>query len=312
MLNLGIGGDPQLQTRLKDARLFLDHIHRQGGDVTECRVWLNKAEEVSTLKIFLVFYPYSSYDLFWQSLHKLRHIFCRISPSTDLLSVTVDIRGCLSYISESTVRRRCESELSECENSLRILVGHYRGAHNYTPLSLEQIRYSLEELSLLSAEARDAHWRKVNLLRTRLMVMAWVLAALLLGLLFLVPLVFPGPDVDRPIVLAIIMFGALGGLVSALGTMEPLESPSSSYFLRRILLGLKPVVGAAGGLMLYLLQLSGVIVVVTASKNSTATYLTTAFLAGFSEKFFTSQLEKMVGGGGRKGKKQKADQDADA
>jgi hypothetical protein len=169
---------------------------------------------------------------------------------------------------------------------------------------MQEIRFDLERLSRLTADARDAHWRKVNLLRTRLVITAVILGILLAGSLRLVPESLNMKDVTWTFILAVIIFGAIGGFVSALSTMESLEAPSYAYYIRRTLLFLKPLIGAAGGLIIYLIQVSGVITILPASSNPRATYLVLAVAAGFSERFFVSEIEQ-VAGLSKKKKKQK-------
>jgi len=210
-----------------------------------------------------------------------------------------DIRDTLSYISDAAACKESKKELFDCETSLRSLHVGDSADKSAKYRTLEEIRYRIEQLSRAGAEQRDSHWRKVNLLRVRLIVMSGIIATVLLSLLILIPFIFD-QGVTLSFVLTVILLGALGGLVSALSTIEPLGASSSGYYINRILLFLKPVIGAAAGLVVYLLQLSNLVQVATASANPPATYLATAFLAGFSERFFTSELQKIPGIGGKK------------
>jgi hypothetical protein len=103
--------------------------------------------------------------------------------------------------------------------------------------------------------------------------------------------------------LAVVGFGALGGLVSAIMTMESLEVSASAYYIQRTLLGLRPVIGASAGLILYLIQVSGILSIIPAGVNPQAAYLVLAFAAGFSERFFVAQVERVVDLGKKEKKK---------
>lgn len=214
-----------------------------------------------------------------------------------------DIKGSFSPLIKEEMERN-RGDPAKIEGSFRLHLPKQEGDKHLQALSMEEIRFDLEYLSMLTADARDAHWRKVNLLRTRLVYTAWILGALLASSLWLVPEFLNKAKVDWIFILAIIALGAVGGLVSAILTTESLEAPSHAFYIRRILLFLKPLIGAAGGLILYLVQVSGVITIVSTSSNQQATYLVLAFVAGFSERFFVSEVEQ-VAGLGKKKKKQK-------
>jgi hypothetical protein len=293
MRKFGIGGDPQIQAKMTNIHMLLDRLDQLGEDTKLCRQWLAKAREVFARK-FLGFHLYSAYDLIWQALHRIRHLLCRICPPDDLLSLDVDIRESLVYISAPESRKKWETGLNEIEESLRFHVSGHKTDNHQHPLPLTDIRYNLEHLSMLTAEARDSHWRKVNLLRTRLVVTALFLCLFLLIVLIVVPL--SGTGVDRKSILAIIVFGSLGGLVSALQTMESLKAQSSQFYIQRTLVGLKPIIGAANGLVIYFLLVSGLISINAIKIDSLIAYLAIAFVSGFSERFFLSKVEDISGG----------------
>jgi hypothetical protein len=124
-----------------------------------------------------------------------------------------------------------------------------------------------------------------------------------MGSLWLVPLFLQVPDITSTHILAVVGFGALGGLVSAIMTMKSLEVSASAYYIQRTLLGLRPVIGASAGLILYLIQVSGILSIVPAGVNPQAAYLVLAFAAGFSERFFVAQVERVVDLGKKEKKK---------
>ncbi len=295
-----VGRDPQILVKIQNIHTVLEKLKQEGKDITECRKWLEQAEDTFNHRIFL---SYSAYDKIWQMLHTIRHMICRIGSVSDLLQVVVDIRGSLSYIAKEE-QKQYEGDLDRIEESLRLHLPKHEEDRHAHALPMQEIRFDMERLSLLTADARDAHWRKVNLLRTRLLFTAIILGGLLGGSLWLVPEFLQMPKVTWTFILAVIVFGSIGGFVSALSTMESLEAPSSAYYIRRTLLCLKPLIGAASGLIIYLIQVSGVIKIVTASENTQATYLVLAFAAGFSERFFLSGVEQ-VASLSKKKKKQK-------
>jgi hypothetical protein len=283
-------GDPQILVMLQDTHAVLGKLKQEGEDTAECRKWLEQAEEMFNRRIPLC---YSAYDRIWQMLHKIRHVICRIGSTSDLLSIVVDIRGSLFYVPKEK-QKRYEGELDNIEESLRLHLPKHEVDKPAHVLPMQEIRFDMELLSRITADARDALWRKANLLRTRLVITAVILGILLASSLWLVPEFLNITDVTRTFVLAIIAFGAIGGLVSALSTMEPLEAPSYTYYIRRTLLFLKPLIGAAGGLIIYLIQVSGVITIVTAFSNPRATYLVLAIAAGFTERLFVSKIEQVA------------------
>ncbi len=296
------GGDPQIQTRIQETHALLARLEKEEIDIAECHEWLVKIETTFQRRV-VGFLPYSAYDVIWQAFNRIRHIFCRIVPVPDLLSVALHIWGSLSYIAKEEARKEHKADLQKIEEALRLYTAGHEPGRPHPSLSLKEIRFELERLSRLTADARDAHWRKVNLLRTRLLVTACILGALLLAGLWLVPAFTPAPDITWTHILAVIGFGALGGLVSALRTMESLEVSASAYYIQRTLLGLRPVIGASAGLILYLIQVSGILSIVPAGVNPQAAYLVLAFTAGFSERFFVAQVERVADLGKKEKKK---------
>lgn len=297
-----LSGDPQIQVRIQEAHALLDRLDKERTDVSECRFWLEMAEETFSRRLlrffdflgFRGFLHYSAYDVIWQAFNQIRHVLCQKAPNADLLAVALDIRNDLFYIADAEDRKRYQHDLHTFEETLR---HHAAGLEPHKPRAshtMEEIRYELERLSRIFAYARATHWRKVNLLRTRLLVTAFILSALLIGGLWLLPLFLQVPDITYTHILAIVGFGALGGLVSAIMTMESLEVSTSAYYIQRTLLGLRPVIGASAGLILNLIQVSGILSIVPAGVNPKAAYLVVAFAAGFSERFFVSQVERVV------------------
>lgn len=287
-------GDPQIQIMIQDAHAIVARLEQEGARAEECRKWIEKIDATFRRRI-LGFLLYSAYDVIWQAFNRIRHCFCQIAPISDLLSIALNIQSSLTYIVREDDRKQYESELGKIKEALRLHVAGHDPTGPCAALPLEHIRYELERLSRLVADARDAHWRKVNLLRMRLLVTAIIVGGLLIVSLWLVPSFIKMPDFTWTHVLTVISFGSLGGLVSAIRTMESLEVSTSAYYIQRTLLGLRPVIGAAAGLMLYLIQISGLLSIVPAGANPSAAYLVLAFVAGFSERFFVAQIGRITG-----------------
>ena len=136
------------------------------------------------------------------------------------------------------------------------------------------------------------------------MTTSLVLVALLLLTIVLVPTFSVCPGLGPESLLAVAVFGALGGLVSALRTMEAIDAPASAYYIQRTSLGLRPVVGAAAGLVIYLIQASGIVSFISNTTCADASHLVLAFIAGFSERFFIAQIENLAGRQGRSKKEE--------
>jgi hypothetical protein len=225
-------GDPQLQVKIEEIHATLEHLDHAEKDFKDCSRWLDKTEQI--FNRFRLIIMYSTYDRLWQMVHKIRHILCRIASPRDLLPVVADIRGCLSYIAKEK-RKQYEDDLGENEKSILIHLSSQKLNDHAKVSSLAEIRFNLERLSLITADARDTLWRKVNLLRTRLLLTAFILILLLLGSLWCVPKFLSIPNVSNVtsmFILTIIGFGAMGGFVSALLNMESLEAPSYAYYSR--------------------------------------------------------------------------------
>ena len=297
------GGDPGLGRILDEFSAELAALERTGKTDrdAECESWLREAKE-TLLGRFLGFLPYNSYDRTWGFIHQIRHRLCRILNADQLLMVTLQIHANLDYISDPARREELHKELADLE---RALAAH-NGAASAQNLGEQRLR--LEQISRITAEARQGHWRKVNLLRTRLVVTTLVLVIFLFLSLGLVPAVLANESIGPSQVLAMIVFGGLGGLVSALRSTEPLNARSSDYYLQRTLLGLRPVVGAAAGLLIYLIQISGVLTLLPDASYPGAVHLALAFTAGFSERFFIAQIEQLA----KRGPETARDQDSES
>jgi hypothetical protein len=258
----------------------------------DCQHWLDTASRATKDHSL----GYAKFDDAWSALHEIRHIFCRKLPEEDLERIAEEVAGDLVYVTDESKRKRCEADANRLQQKLH-------SALQKTPHSdkvIDQLRADLVTLSIIGASERQMQWHRVNLLRGRLLFTAVCLTLLSLAL---VTTLFWRPeylgivsnelhDYDLTRVFGVIAFGALGGLLSALRQQEPLAGISSLFYIERMLLYLRPVVGAVAALILYLAQLSN-FVTITQTKSS-ALYFVVAFCAGFSEQFFLRHLSTLL------------------
>lgn len=291
--------DPNISVRLLSAEETIHSLQKRefiGEELDSCHFWLQEGKEVFRDAVCGIL-PYDSYDKIWATLNQIRHMFCRIVPREELQALVVEIRAGLSYVTARKCRDEYDKDLNEIEKSLGL------SAHHSPTLQNErELRRALERLSRIAADARESHWRKVNLFRKRLFLTSLSLMVLLLMSLVLLPFVLPAGAPSWIEIFLIICFGTMGGLVSALNSRESLESQTSAYYIQRTLLFLRPFIGATAGLIVCLMQATGLISLLPAmatgadSRVFHPAYLVLAFVAGFSERFFITQLEKVSGG----------------
>jgi len=152
----------------------------------------------------------------------------------------------------------------------------------------------------MGAEAWLSQWYKINVYHARLAVMAnamlLIVAVAVAGLLY-VPQILGTAAYSAYVVLGVVLFGGVGGIMSALGKQEPLTQGSPAFYVERESLILRPTIGAAAGLVVFFAQLCG-IVTVGSNASPTAAFFVAAFCAGISERFFIKRLEPVLGSGG--------------
>jgi len=276
------------QVQMGDVQVDEIAVSHEGGVATEALVLEacdRRVDQVHAItKRWLI--GYHDYDRAWTVLREIRHMFCAIVPANELQRIAVELDAELNYVPEAR-RKILRKQLEEQQERLLPLQ-----FSNGSASALAECRKQLFQLSLIAASAKQEHWHKINLLRGRLQVTA--LLVVLLALLALASLFVPGfVDIQREtmaVVCGVTIFGALGGFISALRQYEPVAGDSSGFYLERMLLGLRPLVGATAGLVLYLGQLAEVIKLVPSA--SAPAYLFIAFCAGFSEQLFLSHLKK--------------------
>jgi hypothetical protein len=283
------------------------------NDIEFAKKLVKKAENAN--KGWITYITFNRYNIMKSALDQLRHICCRILLCPDLLIVTSNIRYDMLYIDlESKRRHKFEQCIEDVEKCC--------GESNSESLDhLGKLRCQLESVSREVSDVKLLFWRKVNLLQKRLLYTAIILGILLLSSIYFVPAILNSNEtaihsnetgihsnetgilksnekfiITNLLMVGLLMSGALGGLFSAMRATEPVKGDEASYYIQRLLLILRPIIGASAGVIICLLNLSGIVSLTIISKtpNQKAAYLVLAFLAGFSERFFVSQVEKLM------------------
>jgi hypothetical protein len=269
----------------------------------ECRYWLG-AVQAFVGSWWTRFYQL---DLAWNAMREIRHRFCWLLPPDELGRNALDIREDFTYLDAG--RQKAAGE--RWERVMQLLTS--------SSADLPACRAELLDLSLLGGNAKQEHWHRVNLLRARLqatgLVAFGVTLALVLAVAILPRFGVPvdlanDPKLAQPpyVILGVVVFGAIGGFISAVQRHEPLVGTSSVFYRERLFLWLRPIVGTTAALILYLAQISKAIVLFQ-QPPSPAFYWFVAFCTGFSERFFLSKLEDFLK---RKDCKKKGEDGADA
>lgn len=286
--------NPDLVIRFREVSLLVAGLEGQPdidpGTKEQARTWLADARNILQQRLFGILL-YDRYDAAWAMIHQLRHLLCTVLPARELLALLVDIRSSTAYLGNRQ-REACERDLLRLEQEL---LPRAAGAGTAAGEPMNRVRAELESWSRRVAGAREAHWRKVNLLRKRLAVTGSLLVALLGMAWCLLPGLLAGASgagISRLQLGGIMLLGAIGGLVSALWSKEALHATSSQFYLQRTLLALKPVIGAATAIFAVLLQKAGIVSLLPASADQMTAYLVLAFLAGFSERFVRTRIEE--------------------
>jgi hypothetical protein len=110
--------------------------------------------------------------------------------------------------------------------------------------------------------------------------MGWLLAVILICALFLLPApsgcsdathqAAPGFLANRGLYALLLVFGATGGLISAIIDHEPVETKASEYYIYRRTLYLRPLVGAALALVIYIAMISKLLVLLPSDNSGLA------------------------------------------
>jgi len=272
----------------------------------QCKYWLHRARAMLDTKLWVT---YPRLDHAWSCVREIRHIFCELAPLSELVRVARDVRDDFHYVpgEKGKDKENYGDELDKLEKHLLSLEALSDQEDTEKDVGkLQLYRAQLARLSLIAANAKQEHWHRVNLMRSRLkrtaITISIVTFGVLAGLAFL-SVVQPkqlvvGDDGGAVAIIGVVIFGAIGGFLSALRQHEPLAAGSPNFYVERMLLWLRPVVGAVAALILYVAQLSGV---VTFTKNANLwLYLFVAFCAGFSEQFFLAHLTPFLEHSGKK------------
>ena len=151
------------------------------------------------------------------------------------------------------------------------------------------LRSQLAALSREVADARQAMWLKVNMRRNRLAIMGPLLILPLVAVIVTLPHLPDGRNwIDY---LTIELVAATGGLISALLGPETLRARATAYYIRRRLLYLRPLIGAALGLV-SVLAVAYRLVSIAGIDAATPLpgLLVVGFAAGFAERAFVGSL----------------------
>jgi hypothetical protein len=267
---------------------------RPHTDEGACRLQACEAQlDVVQRELSRLWYSYIAFDFIWSAFHAIRHELCFLLDWDELSQVVDDIRSDLPYLRDERDRREQEVIVGELE---RRLAGARDAEH---PV----IRQALCALSERVGSLRDAHWRKVNRLRTRLRDTAILIVVALGVCAAMTPHYVEAPilhPVDKARVslsgaqtAAVLAFGALGGLTSALRVREAWGQPSALYQIERITLYVRPIVGAVSALLLTLAYAANILDVLP-SNTTGIVPLMIAFIGGFSERFFLDNINSLA------------------
>ena len=253
----------------------------------KCRgIWQDCSEAVHNRILDTV--PWPKYDAAWGYLHELRTELVGWLPlSTVRERLLPEIEADVSYLAPN--------RSSEAEADFKKLRDELRTLPEASPPAAREGREQEARVRLATwakevAQARQATWLKANMIRSRLAIMGFVLSALLVVVIALAPHL--GEEkADRPFYLALMVFGAMGGLVSAVIVRETLEVPATEFYIHRRLLYLRPLLGAALGVVGFFAVRAHAVSIVGIGPNSgDRAFLVLAFAAGFAERVFIHRL----------------------
>lgn len=239
---------------------------------------------IDTIKKPLVSpWRYSVYDVVFERMAEIRHELCELLSVDELETLALEIREDIDGYVEHDKRAAALRELDEVMGELRM--GGLRRER------FDHLRAELRRLSRLGSDPRQVCWRKVNRLRGRLLTSCVGLSLILGILIWQLPEVLAVETSTRLFLAAV--FGAAGGLLSALMVRESSVLPSRVFYVEQLLLFMRPLVGAMSGLMLYLLQVTGAFSIeisIGSSQGSGNFPFFIAFAGGFSERLLLARL----------------------
>ena len=235
------------------------------------------------------------YDAAWAQLHHLRSFLCQKLALAHLLGVVAeDVEADIEYL-DPREAKEARRELDDVRNKVRCRLNDSKDGPKETE---SLVRARLEALSKDTGEAHEAQWLRVNMIRHRLTLMGIALAVVLPAVVWRLPGVLAERTVGFFLVVA--LFGAMGGLISAVLGRDSLEDRVAEYYIRRHLLLLRPLIGAALALFSYCAVRFGLVSFGTVNEDSAAgEFLVVAFLAGFAERAFVKRILDSTSGQGR-------------
>jgi hypothetical protein len=245
---------------------------------TEC-VELNAEIWAAMEHRFLSWIPLPRYDSAWAGVHRLRSALCRyLRPVQLFTSIIPSIEEDLPY-AESDGPGPLHAQLRYLESAVQ-QVGN---------IHIEATRAGLEQLSNTAAMARESEWLKVNLKRLRLQISAGLLFTLILMAVLITP--HAQSRSTSLFYLLVVVYGAIGGVVSSLQSPEAVTAQEADFYVSRLLMLLRPIVGAAIAIAAYFAVERGVLSLFgVSSTNTIYGYYFLAFASGFAERAVTSKL----------------------
>lgn len=237
--------------------------------------------------------PSPWYNLASAELNQLRDEFCRELPLAPVCGELVEeISDDLEYLDPPSAKAK-RADLGQ----VRIYLMEKICGNDAVNELAQRVR--LEAISQLAARARGAHWLKVNMARNRLAIIAVAVTLVLLGVLLIMPPglcsgLRDGGDIRERYLWVIMMFGAMGGLISATMDTQPVDTRAGEYYIYRRLLYLRSAIGA-GLAMVVPIALIAIVGIWASPLNPS--YLVIAFASGFAERVFTRRLLKIAGAG---------------
>lgn len=277
-------GDPELTSILVEYRQIYESLLRAGQCdhqcLIECYCYLVSAEAAHDTWPF----PYKRIDLAREHTISLLCCFCRILPPERLLIPISFVKAGVEYLPEKS-RGIVEGQIAGVQK--HVIKGNVD----------EKLRRELESLVREVGWRRQRPWMKANRLRQRLLNGALV-AVVILGAvgallaIFIKKELLPTKLWGAPGWLFFVLLpllGALGGLLSGARARESFWAPKYTYYIERTLVCIRPIIGAVAGLISYFILLLAL------PEVSFPLAIVSSFASGFSERFFLSSLERVIG-----------------
>jgi hypothetical protein len=230
------------------------------------------------------------YEKAWGTLHEARNDLCQFAalsgPESDWAALVTDVGAESEYLPTAAARAEFDRDIRKLRQDLRS-----------SPMSASReraIRSRLRELAEAATQARNALWNKADLKRTRITKTA-ILVVIATGVG--AGLMASGlPHGSVQFFVALVAFGALGGLLSSFFAPESVSERLLDFYINRRSLYLRPVVGGALALLSYAaIQAEAFSVFKVGPKSPPEAFLFVGAFAGFSEQLFLKQLFRSSG-----------------